>query len=120
MRSRASVPGLLSSGFLVNPGEPRALYVPVRLSQCRFLVCVAALVIFAPQRAAQQMEKLAHFADSLGFWEKRAETIRATILAGAHLAPLPERTPLHPTFANRRVRNSYSVEDIAFESVPHF
>jgi len=87
MRSRASVPGLLSSGFLVNPGEPRALYVPVRLSQCRFLVCVAALVIFAPQRAAQQMEKLAHFADSLGFWEKSAETIRATMLR-AHISPL--------------------------------
>ena len=92
----------------------------VRLSQCRFLVCVAALVVFAPHLAAQQMENLAHFADSLESWEQRAETIRAAILAGANLAPLPERTPLHPIFANRRVRHSYSVEDVTFESTPGF
>ena|SRR5690348_3473136 len=92
----------------------------VRLSLHRFLVCFAALAVFAPDLAAQQMEKLAHFADSLQSWERRAETIRATILAGAHLAPLPDRTPLHPIFANRRVRDSYAVEDVAFESVPGF
>ncbi len=97
------------------------MYLPaVRLSRCRFLVCVAAIVVFAPHLAAQQMEKLAHFADSPESWQQRAETIRATILAGAHLAPLPERTPLRPIFANRRDRGSYSVEDIAFESVPGF
>ncbi len=92
----------------------------VRLSPCRFLVCVAAIIVFAPHLAAQQMEKLTHFADSPESWQQRAETIRATILAGAHLAPLPERTPLHPIFANRRDRGWYSVEDIAFESVPGF
>lgn len=97
------------------------MYLPlVRLSQRRFLVCAAAIVVFAPHLAAQRMEKLAHFADSRESWEQRTETIRATILAGAHLAPLPERTPLHPIFANRRVRDSYSVEDVAFESVPGF
>jgi len=95
------------------------MYLPaVRLFRCRFLVCAAALVVFAPHLAAQQMEKLAHFANSLESWQQRAETIRATILAGAHLTPLPERTPLHPIFADRRVRGSYSVEDVAFESVP--
>ena len=93
---------------------------PNLLSLRHFLVCFAALAVFAPHLAAQQMEKLAHFADSLQSWEQRAETIRSTILAGAHLAPLPERTPLHPIFANRRVRGSYSVEDVAFESAPGF
>ena len=92
----------------------------VRLFLRRFLVCLAALAIFAPHLAAQRMETLAHFADSLESWEQRAETIRATILTGAHLAPFPERTPLHPIFANRRVRDSYSVEDVALESVPGF
>jgi len=97
------------------------MYLPsVGLSLRRFLVCFAALAVFAPHSAAQQMEKLAHFADSLQSWDQRAQTIRATILAGAHLAPLPERTPLHPIFVNRRVRGSYSVEDVAFESVPGF
>ena len=86
----------------------------------RLLFCLAALAVFAPHLAAQQMEKLAHFADSLESWEQRVGTIRATILTGAHLAPFPERTPLHPIFANRRVRDSYSVEDVAFESVPGF
>jgi uncharacterized protein len=85
-----------------------------------FLVCLAVLVVFAPSLAAQQMEKLAHFADSQESWQKRAETVRSTILAGADLAPLPERTPLHAVFANRRVRDGYSVEDVAFEATPGF
>lgn len=66
------------------------------------------------------MEKLAPFANSKHTWQKRAKAIRKGILTGAHLWPLPKRTPLHPLFANRRVRDGYTVEDVAFEATPGF
>jgi len=66
------------------------------------------------------MEKLAAYANSRRVWQQRAEAIREGILRGAHLSPLPKRTPLHPRFANRRVRDSYTVEDVAFEAKPGF
>jgi hypothetical protein len=66
------------------------------------------------------MEKLASFAASRVTWQERAEAIRNSILAGAELSPLPTRTPLNALFSNRRVRSSYTVEDVAFEAAPGF
>jgi uncharacterized protein len=66
------------------------------------------------------MEKLAWFEDSLSLWQARATAIRSTILSGALLEPLPARNHLHPVFANRRIREGYSVEDVAFEAMPGF
>jgi uncharacterized protein len=66
------------------------------------------------------MEKLTRFEQSRDAWQKRAEDIRTGILTGAGLFPFPQRTPLHALFANRRLRASYSVEDIAFEATPGF
>ena len=69
---------------------------------------------------SSRMQRLAHFSDSLDDWQQRAQVIRDSILSGAELSPLPERTPMRPIFANRRVRDSYSVEDVAFEATPGF
>ncbi|HJO38452.1 MAG: acetylxylan esterase [Vicinamibacterales bacterium] len=65
--------------------------------------------------------ELARYTDSyatLGEWRARAALIRDGILAGAGLDPLPERTPLKPLFDDRREHDGYSVEDVAFESLP--
>src|SRR5690242_8979958 len=67
-----------------------------------------------------RMEKLAPFVSSRVAWQERAEAIRNSILAGAELSPLPARTPLNALFSNRRVRRSYTVEDVAFEGAPGF
>ena len=66
------------------------------------------------------MEKLTRFEQSRDAWERRAESIRTAILMGAGLFPFPQRTPLNVRSSNRRVRGSYSVEDIAFEAKPGF
>lgn len=85
--------------------------------------CVAAFSFFLlPQLRAEssRMEKLVRFERSPDAWQRRTEAIRGAILAGTQLSPLPERTPLNALFANRRLRGTYSVEDVAFEAKPGF
>jgi hypothetical protein len=72
---------------------------------------------------AQGKAKLAEYAatwnDRAG-WEKRAAAIRAGILRGAGLTTPPQRTPLNPIFRGERQHDGYSVENVAFESLPGF
>ena len=68
-------------------------------------------------------EELAEFARSystLEEWENRAARIREGMLRGAELLPLPERSPLNPIVHSRREFHDYSVENVAFESLPGF
>jgi dienelactone hydrolase len=53
-------------------------------------------------------------------WEARAKNIRECILREAHLTPLPARCPLKPITWGKQVRNGYTVENVAFESLPGF
>jgi uncharacterized protein len=53
-------------------------------------------------------------------WETRAQMIRTSILAGAGLDTLPDRCPLNPMMRDKRTFNGYSVENVAFESLPGF
>lgn len=53
-------------------------------------------------------------------WENRADNIRQNILIGAELAPLPEKCPLRPIVHSRRTHKGYTVENVAFESMPGF
>src|SRR5882672_8538610 len=53
-------------------------------------------------------------------WEARAKNIRECILREAHLTPLPARSPLKPIIWGKQVRNGYTVENVAFESLPGF
>jgi len=53
-------------------------------------------------------------------WESRAKNIREGILREAHLMPLPPRSPLKPIIWGKQVRNGYTVENVAFESLPGF
>ena len=85
--------------------------------------CVATLALLGPmplRAAGSRMDKLAIFWKSREDWQERSDSIRAAILTGAKLTPLPERTPLNAQIANRRVRGSYTVEDVAFEASPGF
>lgn len=53
-------------------------------------------------------------------WQKRADNIRKQILIGAELDPLPKKTPLKPIITSKRVHDGYTVENVAFESMPGF
>lgn len=53
-------------------------------------------------------------------WEKRAEIIRQGIREGARLNQLPANTPLKPIIHSKRTYDGYTVENVAFESLPGY
>ncbi|MDJ1502640.1 alpha/beta hydrolase family protein [Xanthocytophaga agilis] len=53
-------------------------------------------------------------------WEQRANLIRKGILEGMNLSPLPQKTILNPIVHSKKMLSGYSVENIAFESLPGF
>lgn len=55
---------------------------------------------------------------SWGEWERRAQDLREQVLVSQGLWPLPERTPLHPVIHGRIDRGDYTVEKVAFQSLP--
>jgi len=74
-------------------------------------------------QAKAQLERFASMYANAEGWNVRAENIRLCILKGAELLPLPKRTPLQPILPpieERRRRDGYSVENVAFESIPGF
>jgi dienelactone hydrolase len=72
---------------------------------------------------AQAKEKLTEFASTFhdqNGWAKRVEQIKATIRHGAKLELLPERCALKPIRNNKHIYTDYTVENVAFESLPGF
>jgi len=66
---------------------------------------------------------LAEFAreySNLKEWKTRAKRVREGILKGAGLLPPPKKSPLNPIHHSRREHAGYSVENVAFESLPGF
>ncbi len=51
-------------------------------------------------------------------WEKRAAKIKANLLEGMDLLPLPPKPTSKPIVHSRREMNGYTVENIALESIP--
>src|SRR5687767_8064651 len=72
------------------------------------------------QKGESDLAKLAKTYQSLDEWKARAKTVREGILKGAELWPLPRKTPLEPRVHGLRKYDGYSVENVAFESVPGF
>ncbi|SPE58974.1 Acetyl xylan esterase [Verrucomicrobia bacterium] len=72
---------------------------------------------------AQAREQLASFARTWHdrpLWEARAKNIRESILREVRLTPLPARCELKPIIWGKQVRRGYTVENVAFESLPGF
>ena len=57
---------------------------------------------------------------NLNEWKLRAEKIREGIRRGAGLLPLPKKCPLNPMVHSKRTYDGYTVENVAFESLPGF
>ncbi|MBL9187119.1 MAG: acetylxylan esterase [Opitutaceae bacterium] len=53
-------------------------------------------------------------------WEAYAAHLRTRIQQGANLSPWPKRTPLNAVVRQRRTHDGYSVENVAFESIPGY
>ena len=62
---------------------------------------------------------LAQFPDR-DSWDAYAQHVRQRIQEGAGLAPWPKRSPLNAVVHSRRSFDGYSVENVAFESVPGY
>jgi dienelactone hydrolase len=89
---------------------------PVRAADEEPQLCVGNY-----QTEEQAKEQLARFAgtySTLAGWQQRAKGIRAGILRGAELSPLPRKCPLNPIVHSKREHDGYSVENLAFESLP--
>jgi hypothetical protein len=71
----------------------------------------------------QGCEQLAGFAKTWHTreeWDARARNIRACILRAANLNSLPAKCDLKPIIWGRQVCKGYTVENVAFESLPGF
>jgi len=53
-------------------------------------------------------------------WETRKLLLRAEMLKGINLFPLPSKTPLNAVITSKRTYDGYSVENVYFESIPGF
>ena len=72
---------------------------------------------------AEAEQKLAQFAkeyDTAAEWQARAERIRAGVLRGMKLERVPAACPLNAIRHSARQEDGYTVENVAFESLPGF
>ncbi len=53
-------------------------------------------------------------------WQQRAEQIREQVLVSCGLWPMPERTPLNSRVFGRTEGDGFTVEKVAFQSLPGF
>jgi dienelactone hydrolase len=70
------------------------------------------------EEAKAQLARFAKSYSNLAEWKERAKVVREGILRGMELLPLPEKCPLDPIIHSKRKFDGYSVENVAFESLP--
>ena len=72
------------------------------------------------EAARHQLDEFSRTYSTLAEWKVRARRIRQGILRGAGLLPPPEKCGLNPIIHSKRVYGDYTVENVAFESLPGF
>lgn len=82
------------------------------------LLCQGRYYTEAEGKAA--LEKFAATYDDKKSWKKRADRIRRGIIEGTRLMELPQNTPLNPIIHSKKTYDGYTVENVAFESLPGF
>jgi len=75
---------------------------------------------FTEDEGKASLEAFASTYRNLQEWEKRADRIRTGIKEGMNLPKLPIKSPLKPIIHGKRVYDGYTVENVAFESLPGF
>lgn len=75
---------------------------------------------FAEPEAARRLADTSRTYTSRAAWEKRAELIRQGIRDGMELPQKPQFAPLKPIRHGKRQMGGYTVENVAFESIPGY
>jgi len=73
-----------------------------------------------PEQGKFMLDRRLAETTTLQAWKDYSEHIRKCIFKGADLDPLPRRVPLNPIIRNKRRYDGYTVENVAFESVPGY
>ncbi|HVT90103.1 MAG TPA: acetylxylan esterase [Tepidisphaeraceae bacterium] len=97
---------------LLPPGLPPAPATGPMLCKGNYLT---------PEQGKAVLEfDLANFATTRAAWEAHANVIRKQIQDGMGLSPLPKHGPLNGIVHSLRRHDGYTVENVAFESIPGF
>ncbi|WP_148072153.1 alpha/beta hydrolase family protein [Bythopirellula goksoeyrii] len=75
---------------------------------------------FSEPVAAEKLAKLGESYNNQREWQARAEMLRAGIRKGLQLEKLPPTCELKPICHSKREMDGYTVENVAFESLPGF
>lgn len=70
------------------------------------------------EAAKKQLAKFAKSYSNLTEWKERGKVVRDGILRGMELLPLPKKCALNPIIHSTRKYDGYTVENVAFESLP--
>jgi pimeloyl-ACP methyl ester carboxylesterase len=82
------------------------------------LLCQGAY--YTEEKGAEELRKVAASLKTLKDWTAHADSIRSQIRKGLNLETYPARTPLNAKFRNKKNLDGYTVEAVAFESLPGF
>src|SRR6201999_4374615 len=96
---------VLSAGATIAYGEIQVLF----RGQC-----------LTDEEAEKKLQQFASEYQTAAEWQTRAARIRTGILRGAKLEHMPPRCALNTIRHSLRQENGYTVENVAFESLPHF
>jgi hypothetical protein len=80
------------------------------------LLCQGAY--YTEQQGAEKLSSLASRMTTTAAWNAHADSIKTNMRHGMSLEQWPKKTPLNAKFRNKKVFDGYSVESIAFESIP--
>jgi len=109
---------------MMNNAKQWPICLAISTAMVSLLPAADSLPMKEPRLTEEQgKEQLAGFAKTWhtrAEWEARAKNIREGILREAHLTPLPARCPLKPIIWGKQVLRGYTVENVAFESLPGF
>lgn len=75
---------------------------------------------YTEQQGAEKLVALTSRVKSKNDWQQRADSIRMHVRRGMELDVFPARTPLNPKLRNKKHLNGYTVQSVAFESLPGF
>jgi hypothetical protein len=75
---------------------------------------------YTEQQGAAKLEALKERMKTKEDWRQHADSIRSHVKRGMELDVFPRRSPLNARFRNKHELDGYSVESVAFESLPGF
>lgn len=101
--------GLWLSASLTGSGLQAQAVDPALLCQGRY---------YTEAQGKAALEQFAATYHNKRGWKKRAARIRQVIWEGARQQGLPATTPLNPILHSRKTYDGYTVENVAFESMP--